>query len=342
MPLGVFSMRYSAGTFSLEGAILHDSKLSEEELTAFFSGYNFRMGRVESVDIGGERVLFGAVGKGENVLVFGVVVESDVEEKVFKDFIVEEGAAALQAGEGEAQATLARYYSGVLDKAAQELRRRVSALEGEVAAKNDQLRKVRATLEARYDEEVRVAERVRSDEKALDELEQLFREEAEIEERMRAILKEREEKKRELESARKALERVSGVSAKIQSVLEQMEKEAKEKAAKAKEVPEEKFYTVFDVLKKSYGEENAILLEYLYIIRKPQTFEEISFHVKWEADALRARLNQLVKEKYICALRRKGDESIFFTVCPSCPLTSECKREKKIDWKSVLSLVEAK
>ncbi|MEM1657953.1 MAG: hypothetical protein QXK94_02865 [Candidatus Jordarchaeales archaeon] len=342
MPLGVFSMRYSAGTFSLEEAILHDSKLSEEELAAFFSGYNFRMGRVEGVDIGGERVLFGSVGKGENVLVFGIVVESEVEEKVFRDLIVEEGVVALQVGEGDAQTTLARYYSGVLGKATQELRRRVSDLEEELTAKNDQLRKLRGLLEARYDEEVRVAEKVRSDEKALDELEQLFREEVEIEEKASAVLKEREEKKREMESVKKALERVSEVSAQVQAMLERMKREMEEKAIKAEEAPEEKFYTVFDVLKKFYGEENAILLEYLYIIKKPQTFEEISFHVKWGPDVLKDRLNQLVKEKYICALRRKGEENIFFTVCPSCPLNSECKRERKIDWKSVFSLVGAK
>lgn len=337
MPLGVFLTRHSATASSLEGALLHDSKLSEENIILFFSNYNFRIGRVELVEVNGESVLFGAVGKGENVLLLGVIVENDVEKDVFKDLIIDEADAMLQEREGGLPA-LIRFYSSILEKATREVEKRIVNLKEKLAVISDQQRKTRTLLETRYDEEVRVAEKAREDEKALDALEQLFREEKEIEEKMEAVMKERERRAEELSLLRGVLDRMNSVSAQLQLIRSQiMEKTAEtEKAAPL----EEKFYTVFDVLKRDYGDDKAILLEYLYIIKKPQTLNEIDFHVKMGDEVLKAILNQLVKDGYVCTLRKKNDPNIYFTVCPSCPLSAKCRREKKIDWDKVLSLIK--
>ncbi|MBS7288589.1 MAG: hypothetical protein KIH01_07570 [Candidatus Freyarchaeota archaeon] len=339
MPLGVFLTRHSAAASSLEGALLHDSKLLEEDIISFFSSYNFRIGRVEVVDIKGERVLFGAVGKGENVLLLGVILENEIEENIFRDLVVDEATTMLQEHKEGARALLVRCYNNMLEKMSNELKKRITSLEEKLAIIGDQRKKTMMLLEARYDEEVKVAEKVRDEEKALDILEQLFKDEKESEKRLEEIMKEKEKVAEEMKLLREVLGRVSSVSAQLQSILAQtVEGTAEvEKAAPS----EEKFYTVFDVLKKEYGDENAILLEYLYIIKKPQTHDEIAFHVKWSADALKTRLSQLVKEGYICMLRKKNDPNLFFTVCPSCPLSARCRRERKINWDKVLSLVRA-
>lgn len=339
MPLGVFLTRHSATASSLEGALLHDSKLSEDDIITFFSSYNFRIGKVEVVDVKGERVLFGAVGKGENVLLLGVVLENEIEENVFRDLVVDEAATMLQEHKESASSLLVRCYNSMLEKASNELKKRIASLEEKLAVIGDQRRKTMVLLETRYDEEVKVAERVRDEEKALDTLEQLFKDEKEIEERLEEIMKEKEKRAEEMNLLRKVLDRMSSVSATLQPILAQTVEAVAE--AEGAAPSEEKFYTVFDVLKKEYGDENAILLEYLYIIKKPQTHDEIAFHVKWSDDVLKTKLNQLVREGYICTLRKKGDPNLFFTVCPSCPLGDRCRRERKIDWDKVLSLVKA-
>jgi len=323
---------------SLEGALLHDSKLSEDSIISFFSKYEFKIGRVELVEVNGESVLFGAVGKSENMLILGVIVENDIEKEIFRNFIFDEATAMLQRQEGGLPA-LVRCYGSMLEKAAREVERRIASSKERLTTVSDQQRKTRTLLEARYDEEVKAAERGRGDEKALDSLVQLFREEKEIEEKMEAIMKEKEKREEELSLLRGVLDRMNNVSAQLQLILSQIVEKAAE--AKGEAPPEEKYYTVFDVLKKDYGDEKAIILEYLYIIKKPQTIDEIDFHVKLGADALKAMLNQLVKDGYVCTLKRKDDPNFYFTVCPSCPLSAKCKREKKIDWNRVLSLIKA-
>ncbi|MHA1711856.1 MAG: hypothetical protein ACTSUS_07340 [Candidatus Freyarchaeota archaeon] len=344
MPLGVFVIRFSANAVSLESSFLHDSALSEDVLVSFFSNYDLRVGKVERVEVDHEEVLFGVVGKGESLLLLGVILESELEEAFFKRYVLDEAAFLLEQSGGNLFLLLAESYSNMLTRVSHDVERHLSEAENRELSIGDQQKKIESVLESKYDEELKVAEELEvlkegeDPESLFRRLESLFGEEKELEEKLKNIVEEKERAHEEASSLQATLNKLGEVLSQLQTVL--LQARAAMVEAKQEEKVEEEFYTVFDVLKSKYGEENAVILEYLYIIRTPQSLDEIVNHLNMDPNTLREKLKELVARGYVCTLRKKKAEDLFYTVCPSCPLNTKCMKERKMNWAEILSMVK--